>query len=175
MSNGTTHHWVMVALERYEQPLLRYASAIVGQSLANDVVQDTFLRLCKQERSEVEPHLRAWLFKVCRNRAFDMRRDKRHTESVAEMDDVMQTDQSLPSDAFERKEAMQRVMGALDTLPEKQREAVLLKFSGDLSYQEIADVLGTSVSNVGVLLHTALKSLRQSIDKKDKSAGGNIR
>lgn len=87
----------------------------------------------------------------------------------------MQTDQSLPSDAFERKEAMQRVMGALDTLPEKQREAVLLKFSGDLSYQEIADVLGTSVSNVGVLLHTALKNLRQSIDKKDKSAGGNIR
>lgn len=175
MSNSTTHHWVMVALERYEQPLLRYASAIVGRHLATDIVQDTFLRLCKQKREDVEPHLRAWLFKVCRNRAFDVRRDKLHTESVAEMDDIMQPDQALPSEAFERKEAMRRIMGALDTLPEKQREAVLLKFSGDLGYQEIADVLGTSVSNVGVLLHTALKSLRQSIEKEDRSAGRSIR
>jgi RNA polymerase sigma factor (sigma-70 family) len=175
MSNAAPHHWVLDALERYEQPLLRYASAIVGHSLATDVVQDTFLRLCKQERSEVEPHVRAWLFKVCRNRAFDVRRDKRQAEPVAEMDELMQTGQALPSEAFERKEAMRRVLGALDTLPEKQREAVLLKFSGDLSYQEIANVLGTSVSNVGVLLHTALKSLRQSIEKQDRSAGGNIR
>lgn len=175
MSNGTPQHWVLIALEQFEQPLLRYASAIVGHSLATDVVQDTFLRLCKQERAEVEPHLRAWLFKVCRNRAIDIRRDKRQAESVAEMDELMQTEQALPSEAFERKEAMRRVVGALDTLPDKQREAVLLKFSGDLSYQEIAEVLGTSVSNVGVLLHTALKSLRQSIEKQDRSAGGNTR
>jgi RNA polymerase sigma factor (sigma-70 family) len=110
MSNAAPHHWVLVALERYEQPLLRYASAIVGHSQATDVVQDTFLRLCKQERSEVEPHVRAWLFKVCRNRAFDVRRDKRQAEPVAEMDDLMQTGQALPSDAFERKEAMRRVI-----------------------------------------------------------------
>lgn len=175
MSNGTRHHWVLVALEQYEQPLLRYASAIVGQSLALDVVHDTFVRLCNQNRNEVEPHLRPWLFKVCRNRALDVQRDKRQTESVAEMDDLMQTESALPSEAFERKEAMRQVMGALETLPEKQREAVRLKFAGDLSYQEIADVLETSVSNVGVLLHTALKSLRQSMEKHERGTGGNIR
>jgi RNA polymerase sigma-70 factor (ECF subfamily) len=88
---------------------------------------------------------------------------------VAEVDDVMQSDTPGPGEALERKEAMRRVLDALDTLPERQREAVLLKFSGDLSYQEIADVLGTSVSNVGFMLHAALRALREQMAKADRS------
>lgn len=172
MKPSPPSNWVLQALETFEKPLLRYASAIVGPSLANDVVQDTFLRLCKQDREATEPHLRAWLFTVCRNRALDVRRDKRHAEPVAEVEEMIQTEAPGPSEALLRKEAMRRVLGALDTLPEKQREAVLLKFSGDLSYQEIAEVLGTSVSNVGVLLHTALKSLREHVEKADRTAEG---
>ena len=45
-------------------------------------------------------------------------------------------------------------------LPERQQEAVRLKFQGGLSYREIADVMDTTVNNVGVLLHTAIKSIR---------------
>jgi RNA polymerase sigma factor (sigma-70 family) len=174
MPSETTSHWVLLALERYEKPLVRYASAIVGSALATDVVQETFLRLCKQEREAVEPHLRAWLFTVCRNRALDMRRDKRLAEPSAEVD-VMQSDSPGPSEALERKEAIGRILGALDTLPERQREAVVLKFSGELSYEEIANVLGTSVSNVGVLLHTALKALRQHVEKADRKTDGRAR
>ena len=170
MPSEPTSHWVLLALSRYEAPLLRYASAIVGSAQAADVVQDTFLRLCNQDRAAVEPHLRAWLFTVCRNRALDIRRDKRHVEPVAEMDEVMPDNQPGPTEALERREEMRRVLGALDTLPERQREAVLLKFSGDLSYQEIAEVLGTSVSNVGFLLHTALRALREQVEKKDREA-----
>jgi len=174
MPSETTSHWVLEALSAYEKPLVRYASAIVGSALATDVVQDTFLRLCKQDREAVEPHLRAWLFTVCRNRALDMKRDKRGSEPLAE-EDQMESDSEGPSEALERKEAMRRVLGALDTLPERQREAVVLKFSGELSYQEIADVLGTSVSNVGVLLHTALKALREHVERADRKAEGRAR
>jgi RNA polymerase sigma-70 factor (ECF subfamily) len=170
MPTEPTSHWVLDALARYERPLVRYAAAIVGSASATDVVQDTFLRLCKQDRQTVEPHLRAWLFTVCRNRALDMRRDKRHVEPVAEVDEVMENQSEGPAEALLRKEAMRRVLGALDTLPEKQREVVLLKFSGELSYQEIAEVLGTSASNVGFLLHTALKSLRAHVAKDERGA-----
>ena len=170
MQSETTSLWVLDALSRYERSLVRYASAIVGSASATDVVQETFLRLCKQDRQTVEPRLRAWLFTVCRNRALDMRRDDRHATPVAEVDEVMQTESEGPAEALLRKEAMTRVLGALDTLPEKQKEVVLLKFSGDLSYQEIADVLGTSASNVGFLLHTALKSLRAHVAKEENNA-----
>jgi RNA polymerase sigma-70 factor (ECF subfamily) len=49
----------------------------------------------------------------------------------------------------------------LDLLPPKQREVVRLKFQAQLSYEEIAAITSLSVSNVGVLLHTAIRTLRQ--------------
>ena len=60
-----------------------------------------------------------------------------------------------PSEADRR-----RLEALLATLTDKQRQAVLLKFSGGLSYREIAEVMALSVSHVGVLLHTALGRLR---------------
>ncbi len=170
MTNTTTSQWVLDALALYERALVRYASAIVGPASATDVVQETFLRLCNQKREAVEPHLRAWLFTVCRNRALDMRRQKRFIEPTAEVFDVIPHPSDGPAETLLRKEAITRLLGALDTLPERQREVVLLKFSGDLSYQEIAEVVGTSASNVGFILHTALKTLRAEIANEAKNA-----
>src|SRR5262249_4494209 len=73
---GSSNHtsWVMHVVDAFEGRLVRYAADLVGPALARDVVQDTFLRLCDQEREHIEPHLSAWLFTVCRNRAFELRR-----------------------------------------------------------------------------------------------------
>ena len=57
------------------------------------------------------------------------------------------------------------VMKILETLPEAQQEAVYLRFQGGLSYQEIAEVTGKSVSHVGVLLHSAVKAIRAHMDQ----------
>jgi RNA polymerase sigma factor (sigma-70 family) len=76
---GSDSGWIEQALERYERPLVGYALRLVGDpDAARDVVQDTFLRLCKADRRKVEQGLAAWLYTVCRNRALDlMRREKR--------------------------------------------------------------------------------------------------
>lgn len=65
-----------------------------------------------------------------------------------------------PSRAMEERERHAEVMTFLDRLPENQREVIRLKFQGDLSYKEISDVTGLSVSNVGFLIHTGIKRLR---------------
>ena len=65
-----------------------------------------------------------------------------------------------PSRAMEDRERHAEVMGLLEKLPENQREVIRLKFQGDLSYKEISDVTGLSVSNVGFLIHTGIKRLR---------------
>ena len=54
------------------------------------------------------------------------------------------------------------VFRMLDQLPDNQQEVVRLKFQNEMTYQEIADVTGLSVTNVGSLLHTALKRLRDA-------------
>jgi RNA polymerase sigma-70 factor (ECF subfamily) len=61
---------------------------------------------------------------------------------------------------MERKEKFEEVLRFLERLPENQREVIRLKFQGDLSYKEISEVTGLSVSNVGFLIHTGIKRLR---------------
>jgi RNA polymerase sigma-70 factor (ECF subfamily) len=84
----------------------------------------------------VEGHLAAWLFTVARNRALELKRRDGREDRLPEEDDVKSPD-SGPQSKAERAQAMTRVSKLLEQLPEQQREAVLLKFAGDLSYRSI--------------------------------------
>ena len=71
----TEAHWIRGAVGRFEGPLTLYAARLLGDAeTARDVVQETFLRLCVQDRARVERHLAEWLFTVCRHRALDVLR-----------------------------------------------------------------------------------------------------
>jgi RNA polymerase sigma-70 factor (ECF subfamily) len=174
MGSDGEQAWLAAALDRYEGPLLRYAASVVGRAAAPDVVQDTFLALCHAQRAQVDQRLAPWLFTVCRNRALDCLREGRRVEPL-EDNDVRGPD-SEPGRNLETQQSLERVQELLGTLPDKQREAVVLKFSGGLSYKEIAEVMELSVSHVGVLLHTAIGRLRASLaEPADLLAAGGER
>jgi RNA polymerase sigma-70 factor (ECF subfamily) len=161
MSSGGRSDWVMQALEKHESPLLRYARSIVGPAKAEDVVQDVFLKLCSETREDVEGHLAAWLYRVCRNRAIELlRADRKHAEPL---DDDAAGPDSGPARAFERKEALTRVGAAMSRLTRREREIITLKVDSGLRYKEIAEVMNLSASNVGFILHGALKKLREDL------------
>jgi RNA polymerase sigma-70 factor (ECF subfamily) len=158
--------WVEVAVAEHQGRLLRFASAIVGPSTALDVVQDTFLELCAADRSTIEGHLAAWLFTVCRNRAISARRKMARLRPEEEADvDVMA--ESGPGSSLEKKEKATAVAAALDELKERDREVVHLRFAGELSYKEIAEVTGLTVSHVGVILHKAIQSVRAEVARRE--------
>ena len=71
-----------------------------------------------------------------------------------------------------KREAITSLFELVDTIPTKQRELVLLKFQQDFSYQEISDVTGLSVSNVGYILHQAIRSLKQSWEALETAPTG---
>jgi RNA polymerase sigma factor (sigma-70 family) len=125
-------------------------------------VQDTFIRLMAQPPAEVEGHEAEWLFTVCRNRAHDVLRKegrmKRFEEGQAER---LPTPETPPGRALERAEQHEAVRQLLNQLPPNQQEVVRLKFQNGFSYQEISRITSLSVGNVGFILHTALKALRQ--------------
>ena len=75
--------------------------------------------------------------------------------------EACESEQPMPFDQLEQKEATGFLLRIVGTLPLRQQEVIQLKFQNDLSYQQIADIMQTSANNVGVLLHTALKTLRE--------------
>ena len=161
--------WVIEALDQHERSLLRYARGLLGDlAAAQDVVQETFLRLCKEDPQRIGGHLAQWLFTVCRNLALDShRRSARHAP-------LEQAEVAVASDLEERHDTQQtlgRVLEILDTLPRNQREVVDLRFQGGLSYKEISGVTGLSVSNVGFLLHTAMHAIRDHLAAATSGAG----
>lgn len=156
---------VRAAVDQYAGPLTRYAALITGDlELARDVVQDTFMRLCAEKSGRVDSHLAQWLFTVCRNRALDVQRKESRMKPLSEVEMSSQaSSEPSPAAQAEQREAASEVLGLLAQLPKNQQEVVRLKFQNGLSYQEISKVTNLTVSNVGFLIHTAIKTIRQKL------------
>ena len=157
--------WMRSALDRYEGPLTRYAARITGDlERARDVVQDTFIRLCSEDRARVDGRLAEWLFTVCRNRALDVHRKERRMKPMSKTQlEICASREPSPAAEAERQESVGDVLRAINALPRNQQEVIRLKFQNDLSYKEISRITNLSVTNVGFLIHTAIKTMRQQL------------
>ncbi len=158
--------FVQEAVARHQAPLLRYATRLLGGDAdrARDVVQDTFVRLMAQPPVQVEGHVAEWLFTVCRNRSHDVLRKegrmKRFEEGQVER---LTAADPRPGRMLERNEQNEAVLRLIGRLPHNQQEVIRLKFQNGFSYQEISRITSLSVTNVGFILHTAIKALRQEM------------
>jgi RNA polymerase sigma factor (sigma-70 family) len=181
LGNRTNHReWIISALELHEQPLLRYTYRITKDlDRSRDIVQEAFFKLCRENPASIENHLREWLFTVCRNAALDQYRKARPTVSLDEA--LMNSIESktrggsieTPSKIVEHRLKVSRILSLIEELSEDQREVLSLKFQDDLSYAEISKITGHSVSNVGFLIHIALKKIRDRIrEQRENSYGG---
>ena len=158
MIDRSKSEWIAEALKAHEARLLRYATWLMGDlESAREIVQETFLRLWKEKRTEdIAGYLPQWLFTVCRNLAFDTRKKEAWMTPLG--DAHIGVDSRL-----HEKQTAGEIFRMLDRLPKNQREVVYLKFQCDLSYKEISEITKLSVSNVGFLMHTALKGLRKEL------------
>ena len=160
------------ALARYERPLVSYARTITGDlESARDAVQETFLRLSKQDLAALEPRLAPWLFFVCRNCALDHVRKIVRFPGTATDEAAVADSRPSPAEEMSASEDVDQLRALVERLPEKQRELVRLKFDAGLSYKEIGEVMRMSVSNVGVQLHTAIQTLRQQWHRANVTTG----
>lgn len=161
--------WIRSALDQHEGPLTRYAQRITGDpERARDVVQETFLRLCREERPQLDGRLVEWLYTVCRNKAVDVRRKESRMSTLADIAIDQSADRDPPpADIAEQRDSTSQVLRLLDLLPQRQQEAIRLKFQHGLTYREIAAVMDISSSNVGFLIHRGLKTIREQVKQSD--------
>ena len=145
-------------VERYRRALLRYVSRLLSPERAEDVVQQAFVNAYEAiRRGTGELKLRPWLYRIAHNTALNALRDRglRHSELDERFDGVERPDQ-----AFERSQDLRDLLVAVQSLPERQRDAILLRELEGRSYEEIAVALGVTDGAVRQLLNRARNSLR---------------
>ena len=160
-------------VELYGPSLERYlARKLDNPADAAEVAQEAFLRIYRLQHPEQLDNARAFLFQVASNLAVDqLRRRSLHfrflkieRQELGE-DDYAERFASAPSPEhiLSAREQLQRIYKAVDTLPEKCRQAFLLHRSSGMSYNDIARELGVSVSSVEKYILQALKHCRAEL------------
>ena len=165
LCSSGVERFIEQAMRDYEPSLIGYAITILNDpDLARDVVQDTFIRLCQQDPEQVRGGLKSWLFTVCRNRAFDILRKEKRQRLIQDFEWGKIVGPGLQPDQYaEKQETMDQFSIYLNRLSANQREVIILKFQQGLSYQEIHIITGLTTGNVGFLIHSGLKRLREII------------
>ena len=154
-----------------ESPLLGYALRYTGElAQAEDVVQEAFMKLHAQFEQVEKP--RPWLYRTVHNLALNQRRAAGKSVSLepsspGENSSAAETADPapLPDEQIIRLEGIGQVRLSLETLDERSRELVKLKFNDELSYKDIAARTGLTAGNVGFILHHALKTIAAELAK----------
>ncbi len=159
--------------EALESPLLAYALRLVGdRDAAEDLVQEAFMKLHAQFQTVREPRL--WLYRTVHNQALNHRRRSSKVVSLhpqtggdTDSDGERETPdpQMLPDEQVARWEGIGLVRLTLETMDERSRELIRLKFTENLSYKEIAERTGLTAGHVGYLLHHAIKTVGVELAK----------
>lgn len=163
-------------VDKYKQPVMNLAYRMLRDPTeAEDLAQNVFLQVHKSAaRYEVSAKFSTWLFTIARNLSLnEIRRRSRHPAEPLEAPHPEQEDQPLrqfedrklasPPEALLHGELEQKIEQALAGLPEAQRTAILLCRQDELSYEDIAGVLGCSVSATKSLIHRGRETLKQKL------------
>ncbi len=153
-----------VIVSHYEGRLIRYVTRIVNsEDIAQDVVQDSFIRLFRKWKDILEPgpKISSWLYRVAHNRAVDHIRKQSRKSELHKRHAIEQPEFIAPNrgDAFRIGDKAAMAAIALNTLNERERQLVILKVYEEKSYKEISEIMGITSSNVGYILHHTLKKL----------------
>jgi RNA polymerase sigma-70 factor (ECF subfamily) len=163
-------------IEAHQQRIIGTVAKMLGdESDAEDVAQQVFIRVWKSAgRYEPTAKFTTWLYKITRNLVFnELRRRKRHTATSLDRplgpdDDsplIQAADTSVksPDTALLDDEMQAAIQSAIDSLPETQRMAIILRRYDDVSYEEIGEILELSVPAVKSVIFRARTELREKL------------
>ena len=164
---------------RYRQSVYSWLLRMTGDAAeAEDIYQDVWLKVIRHAADYRSGSFRAWLWQIVRNKATDRMRKMSPSlildspisaEGESEETIVDQLSDDRAADALMQIEEVERqrvVCEAIEALPMAQREVVLLRINGELSFKEIADMLAAPMGTVLARMHKAVKSLKDTLAKK---------
>ena len=158
-------HDVERLFREYHAPLVRYLTRRLGdRDWAEEVAQETFVRALRQTELSNE---RAWLFAVATNLVRDeARKDARRRRHLELLREEAKAESVVEPEITDLERAQERALArkAIDTLTERDREALLMREEG-LDYTEIAEALELSLASVGTTLSRARRRLVEAYEQ----------
>jgi RNA polymerase sigma-70 factor, ECF subfamily len=158
--------------EEHARPLFSFLVYRTGDvTLAEDLVADTFERVLTAKRpfNARRASEKTWIYSIALNRLRDIAR--RSAVERGALEQMHASSDNGHQNGFEYAELRHVVMGALNAVSDEEREALSLRYGGDLSLSEIAQVIRKPRSTVEGRLYKGLTHLRAELERQDADAG----
>lgn len=140
-----------------------------NRELAEEMTQDTFYELYKSiHKYNGSCKLFTFIASIAKNVYFKYLRKKKIEYTDIDLVGELQDTSDTPEEAYLRKARSEKIRRAVDTLPQNYRDVVILRVYADLTFPDIASVLGISTSSAKVIFHRAKKKLSEELFEKDE-------
>ncbi|GLC89294.1 RNA polymerase sigma factor [Lysinibacillus piscis] len=154
-------------IEQYKNPLYATILRMTRQPhLAQDLVQEVFFKVYEQlGKYEATGSFKSWLYRVAINHCLDELRKKQYKIQNEQFTEEQLIEAEHPEIIYLKREKERQLEQLLSTLPEQERMILLLRYSNELSYEEISELLHISLSDVRNKLHRSKKKMRDEVRK----------
>ena len=154
----------------YSEPLYRQIRRlVVSHDDANDLLQNTFMKAWMYiENFRGEAKLSTWLYKIALNESITFLEKERKRNNISIDDQESLLVNSIQADEYvDGDELAQKLRCAIATLPEKQRIVFNMKYYDEMKYEQMSELLGTSVGALKASYHLAVKKIEQYFEEND--------
>lgn len=151
-------------VSHYQRPLYSHIRTIVlNHDDANDVLQNTFVKVFQNlGKFRGESKLFSWMYRIATNEALTFLQQKAKRFQTTSEEYLQQQTEKLQADEFfDGDEIQLKLQKAIATLPEKQQLIFKMKYFNELKYEEISEILGTTVGGLKASYHIAVKKIEE--------------
>lgn len=157
-------------VEHYSQPLYwQIRRMVIDHDDANDVLQNTFIKAWGNiESFRGDAKLSTWLYKIAINESVTFINKKKALNNLSIDDDNLFLTNNLVADKFfDGNEAQVKLQKAIATLPDKQRLVFNMRYYDEMKYEDMSEILGTSVGALKASYHHAVKKIEAFFSERD--------
>ncbi len=174
LKNGNEQAYKQV-VDEFQKYVLNTCYRFVNvKEIAEDLAQDVFIEVYRSIKNfRGESKLSTWIYRIAVTKSLDYLKSQKRKKRFAHLKSIFGDDKleeqlpmnegTNPDTMLENKNRIEVLLHALSTLPESQRVAFTLSKYDELSYKEIAEILGTTISSVESLIHRAKKNLKKKL------------
>jgi len=166
-----------ILVNRHQTSVLNLIYRFMGdRAQAKDLAQEVFIRVWQAAKTyKPEAKFTTWIYRITANLCFNELKSSRRKkwfsfhqseDSGNTIEETLSDNAPSPEDLLLEKERSRQISNALQSLPDNQRMALVMKRYDELSYQEIAQILGCSVSAVESLLVRAKRTLQEKLKNR---------
>ncbi len=157
-------------MRHFSRPLYwQIRRMVIDHDATNDLLQNTFMKAWSSiDHFRGDARLSTWLYKIAVNETLTyIARERARNEVSIDSDDAFLVNDLAADPNFDGDELQLKLQRAINTLPEKQRLVFNMRYYDDMRYEDISEILGTSVGALKSSYHHALKKIEQFFSDND--------